>query len=79
VSGVLTYEALGAFKSLGRFNIIGVGNNQIGSPIVSLGRLSVEMHEGPTFSKEGKEKGSQGNGVPLLVLPEVDTIDIDST
>jgi hypothetical protein len=60
VGGVLTSEALGAFKALGRFEITGVGNNQTGNPIVSPGRLSVAMHGGPMFPKEGKEKGSLG-------------------
>jgi hypothetical protein len=79
VGGVLTFEALGAFEALGIFKITGVGNNQTDNPIVSPKRLSVAMHEGPTFPKEGKEKGSLGKGVPPLVLLGVDTIDTDST
>jgi hypothetical protein len=51
VGGVLTSEALGAFESLGRFEITGVGNNQTGNPIMSPRRLSVEMHGGKTFPK----------------------------
>jgi hypothetical protein len=79
VGGVLTYEALGAVEALGRFKITGVGNNQIGNPMVSPGRLSVEMHRGPMFPKEGKVKGSSGQGFPPLVLPGVDSINTDST
>jgi hypothetical protein len=79
VGGVLTYEALGASEALGRFEITGVGNNQTGNPIVSPRRLSVAMHGGPMFPKEGKVKGSLGKGVPPLVLPGVDAIDTDST
>jgi hypothetical protein len=79
VGGVLTYKAIGAFEALERFEITGVGNNQTGNPIVSSERLSVALHGGPTFSKEGKVKGSPGKGVPPLVFPGVDVIDTDST
>jgi hypothetical protein len=79
VGGVLTSEALGAAEALGRFEITGVGNNQTGNPMVSPGRLSVAMYGGPMFPKEGKVKGSLGQGVPPLVLPGVDAINTDST
>jgi hypothetical protein len=78
VGGFLSYEALGAFKELGIFDIIGVGNNQTSSLIMSPGRHSVAMHGGPTFLKEGKVKGSSRKGVPPLVLLRVDAIDTDS-
>jgi hypothetical protein len=79
VGGVLTYKSLGAFEALGRCEITRVEKNQTGNPIVSIGRLSVEMHRGPTFPKEGKVKGSLGKGVPTLVLPDVDAINTDLT
>jgi hypothetical protein len=79
VGGVLTFEALGAFKALGRFEITGVGKNQTGNPIVSLGRLSVALQGGSMFPKEGKVKGSPRKGVPPLVLLGVDAINTDST
>jgi hypothetical protein len=72
VGGVLTFEELGAFEALGKVKIIGVGNNQTGNPMVSPKRLSVEMHGGPMFPKEGKEKFSLGKGVPSLVLLGID-------
>jgi hypothetical protein len=78
VGGVLTSEALGAFEALGKFDITRVGNNQTGNPMVIPKRLNVERHEAPTFPKEGKEKGSLGKGVPLLVLSGIDAIDTDS-
>ena len=76
---MLTFEALGISKELGRFKITGVGNNQTDNLMVSLRRLGVEMYGGPMFPKEGKVKGSPGQGVPPLVLPGVDSINIDST
>jgi hypothetical protein len=79
VGAVLTSEALGAVEKLGRFDITRVGNNQTDNPMVSLGRLSVAMYEGPVFPKEGKVKGSPGQGVPPLVLPGVDSINTDLT
>jgi hypothetical protein len=79
VGGVIKFEALAAFEALGKVEITEVGNNQIGNPMVSPRRLSVSMHGGPMFPKEGKEKGSLGKGFPSLVLPGVDAIDIDST
>jgi hypothetical protein len=79
VCGVLTSKVLGAAEELGRFEIIGVGNNQTDNPMVSLGRLSVEMHGGPMFPKEGRVKCSQRKGVPPLVLLEFDSINTDST
>ena len=75
--GVLTSEALSASKALGRFEIIEVGNNQTSNPMVSPKRLSVAMHEGPTFPKEGKVKGSPGKGVPSLVLLGFDDINVN--
>jgi hypothetical protein len=54
VGGVPTSKVLGATETLGGFGIEGVGNNQIGNPIVSLGRLSVATYEGPKFPNEGK-------------------------
>ena len=74
MGGVLTYKVLGAVEELGKFKITGVGNNQTSNPMVSPGRLSVAMYEGPMFPKEGKMKGSPGKGVPPLVLPRVDAI-----
>jgi hypothetical protein len=62
VGGVLTSKALSAFEALGKVDIIRVENNQTGNPMASLGRLSVAMHGGPTFPKEGKEKVSLGKG-----------------
>jgi hypothetical protein len=79
LGGVLTFEALGAFKALGKVDITRVGNNQTGNPMVSHGRLGVEMHRGPTFPKEGKMKGSPKKGVPPLVLLGTDSIDTNST
>ena len=51
---VLTYEVLGVAEVVGRFKIIGVGNNQTNNLMVSPGRLSVAMYGGPKFPKEGK-------------------------
>jgi hypothetical protein len=68
VGGVLTYEELGLFEVMGRFEITRV-EKKIGNPMVSLGTLSVAMYRGPMFPKEGKVKGSPGQGVPPLVLP----------
>jgi hypothetical protein len=79
VGGVLTFEALGALESLGKFEITIVGNNHTGNSMVSPSRLGVEMHEGLMFPKEGKVKGSLGKWVPSLVLPGINTIDTDST
>jgi hypothetical protein len=79
VCGVLIYEVLGAAETLGKFKITGVGNNQTGNPMVSLGRISVEMYVGPMFPKEGKVKHSLGQGVPPLVLPGFYAIKTDST
>jgi hypothetical protein len=79
VGGMLTSEGLGAFEALGKVNIIEVGNNQTGNPMVIPGRLSVKIHRGPMFPKQGKVKGSLGNGVPLLVLLGIGAIDTDST
>jgi hypothetical protein len=53
VGAILTSKLLGAVKTLGGFEITGVGNNQTGNPIVSPGRLSVAIYEGPKFPKEG--------------------------
>ena len=78
MGGVLTFEELGEFKSLGKVEINGVGNNQIGNPMVSPGRLGVAMYGGAMFPKKGKVKGSPGQGVPPLVLPGVDAINTDS-
>jgi hypothetical protein len=36
------------------------------------------MHGGPTFPKEGKDKGYPGKGVPPLVLLGDKSIDINS-
>jgi hypothetical protein len=79
VGGVLTYEVLGVAEALGAFEITRVGNNQTSNPMVSPGRLSVEMYGGPKFPKEGKVKGSLGQGVPPLVLPGIDAINTNST
>jgi hypothetical protein len=54
VGGVLKSKVLGAVETLGRFEITGVGNNQTDNPMVSPGRLSVAMYEGPKFPNEGK-------------------------
>jgi hypothetical protein len=77
VGGVLTSEVLGVVEAMGGFKITVVGNNQTGNLMVSPGRLNVEMYRGPKFPKEGKVKGSPGQGVPPLVLPRVDAINID--
>jgi hypothetical protein len=79
VAGVLTSKALGAFEELGKVEITRVGNDQTGNPMVHPGRLGVEMHVGPTFPKEGKDKGSFGKWVPSLVLLVIDAIKNDST
>jgi hypothetical protein len=76
---MLTFEALGISKSLGRFKITEVGNNKTDNLMVSPERLGVIMHEGPTFPKEEKEKGSSGKKFPLLVLLGIDAIDTEST
>jgi hypothetical protein len=55
VGGVLTSKALGEVETLGGFEITGVGNNQTDNPMVSPGRLSVEIYGGPKFPNEGKE------------------------
>jgi hypothetical protein len=78
VGVVLTSEALGAFEALVKVDITEVGSNQTGNLMVSPRRLSVAMHGGPTFPKEGKVKGSLGKWVPSLVLPRIDAIDTDS-
>jgi hypothetical protein len=75
---VITSKELGEFNALGKVEITKVGNNQNGNSMVSLGILSVAMHGAPMFPKEGKEKGSLGNGVPSLVLPRIDVINTDS-
>ena len=79
MGGVLTSKVLGAIEKLGGIRITGVGNNQTGNPMVSIGRLSVEIYGGPQFPKEGKVKGSPGQGVPPLVLPGFYAINSDST
>jgi hypothetical protein len=79
VGGVLTSEVLGVVEALGGFEITRVGNNQIGNPMVSPRRLSAVMYGGPKFPKEGKVKGSPGQGVPPLVLSRVDSIKTDLT
>jgi hypothetical protein len=79
LGGLLSYDALGSSEALGIFEITGVGNNQTGNPMVSLGRLNVAMDGGPTFPKEGNVKGSSGKGVPPLVFPRVYAIDTNST
>jgi hypothetical protein len=79
VGGLLTSEALAAFKALGIFEITGVVNNQTGNPIVSHIIFSVLMHRGPMNPKEGKVKGSPRKGVPPLVLPRVDAIETNLT
>ena len=77
MGGVLT--SLGASETLEGFKITRVGNNQTGNLMVSPGRLSVAMYGGPMFPKEGKLKGSSGQGVPPLVLPGFYAIKTDST
>ena len=70
----MTSKVLGAVETLGGFDITRVGSNQTSNPMVSPGRLSVAMYGGPMFPKEGKVKGSSGQGVPPLVLPGFDAI-----
>ena len=72
-------EVLGVVESLGKFEVTRVGNNQTGNPMASPRILSVAMHRGPMFPKEGKVKGSQGQWVPPLVIPGVDAINTNST
>jgi hypothetical protein len=79
VGGVLTYEALGAFEALRKVDITIVGKNQTGNLMVSLERLSVEMHGGPTFPKEVKVKGFPGKWVPSLVCLGTDSIETNLT
>jgi hypothetical protein len=62
VGGVLTSKVLGATETLGGFGISGVGKNQIGNPIVSPGRLSVETYGGPNFPNEERYKVPQEKG-----------------
>jgi hypothetical protein len=78
VGGLLTFEVLGVVVAMGGFEITVVGNNENGNPMVSPGRISVEMYGGPKFQKERKVKGSSGQGVPPLVFPGVDAINTDS-
>jgi hypothetical protein len=66
---MLTFEALGISKELGRFKITGVGNNQIGNTMVCPERLSVAMHGGTMFPKEGKVKGSSGKKCSFFGTP----------
>jgi hypothetical protein len=54
VGDVMTSKLLGAVETLGGFNITGVGKNQTGNPMVSLGRLSVAMYGEPKFPNERK-------------------------
>ena len=54
MGGVLTSKVLGAVETMGGFEITGVGKNQIGNLMVSLGRLGVAIYRGPKFPKEGK-------------------------
>jgi len=79
VGGVIISKALGAFKTPRLFDITRVGNNQTNNPMVNPGRLSVAMHGGPMFPKEGKVKGSLRKWVPSLVLPGINAIETDLT
>jgi hypothetical protein len=79
VGGVPKSEELGAFEALVKVDITEVGNNQTDNFMMSPEILSVAMHRGPTFPKEGKVKGSLGKGVPSLVIPIIDANDIDLT
>ena len=54
MGGVPTSKVLGLVEALGEFKITRVGNNQTGNPMVSPGRLNVEIYGGPKFPNEGK-------------------------
>jgi hypothetical protein len=67
VGGLFSWGVGISYEAPGAFGITGVENNDIGNPIANHGRLNVEIQGGPTFPKEGKQKGSLRKRVPYLV------------